>query len=39
MRAGYLLDPATLLRFSIGPDNDEPDVERLVEALRQTLGR
>jgi isopenicillin-N epimerase len=35
----YAWEETTLLRFSIGPYNDEADLERLVDALRQTLAR
>ena len=35
----YGWEETTLLRFSIGPYNDEADLERLVDALRQTLAR
>jgi isopenicillin-N epimerase len=30
----YAWEDAALLRFSVGPYNDEPDVERLVDAVR-----
>jgi selenocysteine lyase/cysteine desulfurase len=35
----YEWEDATLLRVSIGPYNDEADVERLADAVRQTLTR
>ena len=35
----YEWEETTLLRVSIGPYNDEADLERLVDALRQTLAR
>ena len=35
----YGWEETTLLRLSIGPYNDEADLERLVDALRQTLAR
>jgi isopenicillin-N epimerase len=35
----YEWEDATLLRVSIGPYNDEADVERLADAVRQTLAR
>ena len=35
----YGWEETTLLRLSIGPYNDEADLERLVDALRQTLSR
>ena len=34
----YGWEETTLLRFSIGPYNDEADLERLIDALRQTLA-
>ena len=34
----YEWEDATLLRVSIGPYNDEADLERLVLALRQQLA-
>ena len=35
----YDWEDTTLLRVSIGPYNDETDLDRLVEALRDTLAR
>ena len=35
----YEWEGMTLVRFSIGPYNDEDDVERLVDAMRATLAR
>jgi selenocysteine lyase/cysteine desulfurase len=35
----YEWEDTTLLRVSIGPYNDEADVGRLVEAVRDTLSR
>ena len=35
----YEWEDTTLLRVSIGPYNDEADVERLVDAVRDTLAR
>jgi isopenicillin-N epimerase len=35
----YGWDDTTLLRVSIGPYNDESDLDRLVDAIRETLAR
>ena len=35
----YAWEETNLLRFSIGPYNDEADLERLIAALRQTLAQ
>jgi selenocysteine lyase/cysteine desulfurase len=35
----YEWEDTTLLRVSIGPYNDEADVERLVDAVRNNLAR
>src|SRR5262245_9713593 len=35
----YEWEGMTLVRFSIGPYNDEEDVDRLVDAMRATLAR
>jgi selenocysteine lyase/cysteine desulfurase len=35
----YEWEETTLLRVSIGPYNDESDLERLVEGVKHTLAR